>query len=124
MRNSSSRQLVGCEGAALKISLPGTPALGSGIIPRKAPAAGSTGTWLFRNGACVDGSIGQSINEPLVGLGQTSLKLPPRSATDGTGWLKVCPGTRSRRHSCDQKKNVFCLSVLYTPGMYTGPPMV
>ena len=43
--------------------------------------------------------------------GQTSLKFPLRSALYGTTVLNVA-GTRSRRHSCDQKKNVFCLSLL------------
>ena len=40
------------------------------------------------------------------GVGHRSLKLPERSASEGTNTLKVCPGTRSLRHSCDQKKKV------------------
>ena len=38
--------------------------------------------------------------------GQTSLKSPPRSSVVGTRVAFVAAGVRSRRHSCDQKKNV------------------
>src|SRR4029077_8711191 len=40
------------------------------------------------------------------GAGQTSLKSPPRSSVVGTRVALVAAGVRSRRHSCDQKKNV------------------
>ena len=56
------------------------------------------------------GRLGQSTKEPFKS-GQTSEKFPARSAFDGTGRLNVF-GTISRRHSCDQKKNVLLLSVL------------
>src|SRR4029077_299377 len=104
-RINSSRQFDGSAGEALNNSFPGVPAFGSGIIGSKNWAFRSTGTWLLLKCAPVMGSaIGQSTEEPVTGLGQRSEKLPVRSAKDGTGTLKVCPGTRSIRHSCDQKK--------------------
>ncbi len=62
------------------------------------------------------GTTGQSLNEglPLAELGQSSLKFPLRSASVGTGVEEKKPeaGVSSRRHSSDQKKNVFCLFAL------------
>src|SRR5579862_3382262 len=60
------------------------------------------------------GQAGKALgsNDEPVYAGQTSLKSPVRSAAEGTAWLIFCPGTISRRHSCDQKKNVFFFSLL------------
>src|SRR5215469_13171361 len=118
-RRSSSRQLVACDGEATK-KLP-KPGVGRGNIGNNGTARGSIGTRLPGKGVPVAGFTGQSV------LGQTSLKSPnapgvqfdalvapghPRSAADGVGLKKFAPGTTSRRHSCDQKKNVLLLSVL------------
>src|SRR5437016_4810912 len=81
---SSSRQLVGTEGEAEKNVAPGGPPVGVGIRARSARPLGSTGTWFPGNGKPVLGSIGQSVLEPVVGLGHRSLKFPCRSARDGT----------------------------------------
>jgi hypothetical protein len=56
----------------------------------------------------MDGCTGQ------LAPGQTSLKFPVRSARVGTvvELKNELEGTISRRHSCDQKKKVFCLLVL------------
>jgi hypothetical protein len=58
--------------------------------------------------------LGQSLKEPEATFGQSSVKSPPRSAMVGTGVEEKNPdaGVSSRRHSSDQKKNVFCFSVL------------
>src|SRR5579863_2854832 len=124
MRNSSSRQLVGSVGAAVQVVAPGTPPLGTGISASSAWIVGSLGlmgSWLLGNALPalglgwplrVAGCMGQSAMEPLVEFGQRSLKLPWRSANDGTVVTGKRLGTRSRRHSCDQKKNVLCLFVL------------
>src|SRR5712664_4659668 len=78
---------------------------------------------------CVtSGTFGQSMVKPLPAA-QISLKSAkpgvlleacPRSAKDGTEVRKTCPGTKSRRHSWEKKKNVFSLLVLYGPGIKTG----
>src|SRR5262249_16448813 len=105
---SSCRQFVGTladpekkEPPAAPESLPNTP-VGLGISANKAAPLGLTGTWLPANGWPLVWS-GQSALEPVAGFGHKSLKLPFRSARDGTGiWVKIC-GTRSYRHSSDQK---------------------
>src|SRR6185437_3074782 len=74
------------------------------------------GTVLPGKKLVVPGICGQLAIEP-VESGQTSEKLPARSAVVGTCTLKLVPGTRSLRHSCDQKKKVLSLPVLYTPGI-------
>src|ERR1700733_3633537 len=115
MRNNSSRQLVGRVGAAVQVVDPGTPPFGAGISassPWIVGSAGVVGSWLLGNGVLVPVWTGQSAIDPLVGFGQRSLKLPWRSAKDGTVVTGKRLGTRSRRHSCDQKKNVFCRLVL------------
>src|SRR6266403_300536 len=73
-------------------------------------ALASIGTLLPGKGFPVLGLIGHSalLTGVTEVLGQTSLKLPPRSALEGTCWLKL-KGLRSRCHSCDQKKKVFSL---------------
>src|SRR5262249_10656699 len=82
--------------------------VGSGISASKSCAttllAINAGMFL-KSGLAV---FGQSVGPAL----QISVKSPPRSAILGTGRLKVCPGTMSLRHSCDQKKNVLFLSLL------------
>src|ERR1700751_1108756 len=127
MRNNSSRQFVGRMGAELKNHAPALPALGDGIRLSRPCTLGSLGSnpgITFRLGVCPvasrkPGTAGQS------GVsGHRSLKSPVRCAAPGTATLNTCPGTRSRRHSCDQKKNDLCLSVLYTFGMKIGPPTV
>src|ERR1039457_4364150 len=60
----------------------------------------------------------------MAAAGQTSLKMPWRSWVEGTWLSKTWPGTTSLRHSSLQKKNVLSLFLLYTFGIYTGPPMV
>src|SRR6266545_4399512 len=131
---SSSRQLVGWMGEELKNDAPVVASndVGIGIIVRSACTLGSfalnPGT-AERFGVGVPPMVGQSEKSSFPGVlvdgfGQTSVKSPALSAAEGTATLKTCPGTRSLRHSCDQKKNVFCLLVLYTPGMKIGPPMV
>src|SRR5579872_7146225 len=104
MRSNSSRQLVGCTGEDTK-ELP-TFAVGIRAFSSRVPLI-LTGTVLPGNGLAVPGIWGQL--EP----GQTSEKLPARSAAVGTWALKFWPGTRSLRHSCDQKKKVLSLPVLY-----------
>src|SRR5689334_5952886 len=111
-RTNSCRQFVCCAGEALNTQLPGPPLVGSGIIASIGTALGSTGTRLPGKKVPVAGSMGQSLMSPLVGFGQSSLKLPLFSANEGTGVLKTMPGTTSLRHSCDQKKNVLVLSWL------------
>src|SRR5260370_1084065 len=109
---NSSRQFVGWAGAAMKL----LPEVGAGIIPSKACAV----AWLAANWAEVAGSVAilttglpLTIGQSAAGGGRhRSVKSPPRSATEGTTWLKVCPGTTSLRHSSDQKKKVFVLSLL------------
>src|SRR6185312_7169 len=93
-RRSSSRQFVGSVGAANHWF---APMFGVGIIASSAlTVTGSEiGTWLPGNGRPVEGSIGQLVP------GQTSLKLPPRSAIVGTvvDVKNAVAGTLSRRHS-------------------------
>src|SRR5579859_1390005 len=76
-------------------------------------ALGSMGTLFPAKGFPVAGLMGHSAL--LAGvtevLGQTSLKLPVRSALEGTCWLKP-KGLRSRCHSWDQKKKVLSLPEL------------
>src|SRR5271165_2720081 len=113
MRRSSSRQLVGCVGEALYRAAPGTPAFAIGISGRSSWPTVLMGTMLLGKGLLVPGMCGQSglaLSPP--GLEQRSVKFPVRSAADGTATLKTWPGTLSLRHSCDQKKKVFVLSVL------------
>src|SRR6266853_4571446 len=102
-RISSSRQVVGRVGEAFQVF---TPCVGSGI---SAASAGeltvSMGTMFPGKGAWVLGSVGQLLNEPR-GSGHKSLKSPSRSAREGTVTLPRLAGTRSLRHSCDQKKKV------------------
>src|SRR5215472_2874983 len=98
---SSCRQFVGTlldpekkEPPKALESLPNTP-VGLGISGNNAAPLGSTGTWLPGNGNPVAGLIGQSALEPVAAFGHKSLKLPFRSAREGTGiWVKTC-GTRS-----------------------------
>src|SRR5436853_6348966 len=131
-RISSCRQLVCCAGEALKVKSPGWPLVGLGIITNIGTALGSTVTELFgkpvRVPLCAPAALaGQSVKtgtffnagssdgacrKSVPGVGHSSLKSPARSASDGTGVLKLIPGTTSLRHSCDQKKNVFVLSWL------------
>ena len=49
--------------------------------------------------------------------------MPCRSSVEGT-WLLNVAGSRSLRHSSLQKKKVLSFFVLYSFGIYTGPPMV
>src|SRR5690349_10113022 len=112
MRSNSSRQFVGWVGEALYSAAPGTPALATGISGSRSAPAGSIGTWLLGKNCPVAGLMGQSANDPVVWFGQRSLKLPCRSALEGTSELNTWPGTLSFRHSCDQKKKVFVLLVL------------
>src|SRR6516225_8162261 len=101
---SSWRQFVGTlavpeknEPPSALESLPNTP-VGLGISASRAAPLGSTGTWFPTNGWPVAGLFGQSAVERVALFGHKSLKLPPRSAREGTGtWLKIC-GTRSYRH--------------------------
>src|SRR5436190_19511942 len=113
MRNSSSRQVVGNVGEAFQVS---TPFVGEGICAISAAAFGSMGTMSLTNRCPVLRSMGHSgkfVVSIKPGVGEhTSLKLPWRLAIEGTITLPRFAGTRSRRHSCDQKKNVFCLSLL------------
>src|SRR5947209_9998582 len=103
-RTSSSRQFVGWDGAATK-KFP-FPGVGAGNIAKSGRAPLSIGTWFPGNCAFETGSIGQSVP------GQTSEKLPERSAADGTGTLKLIPGTTSLRHSSEKKKKLLLLSLL------------
>src|SRR5215469_17108130 len=124
MRNSSSRHVVGKIGAELNDHAPSPPEFGAGIKLKRPWIVGSFALnpgITFRFGVCPvlsrnPGTAGQSPIGSTVGgaarFGHKSLKSPVRCAAPGTGTLKTCPGTRSRRHSCDQKKNVFCFSVL------------
>src|SRR6266700_2232342 len=63
-------------------------------------ALGSIGTLFPGYGKPVAGLVGHSalLTGVTEVLGQTSLKLPPRSALEGTCWLKP-NGLRSRCHS-------------------------
>src|SRR5271168_4162033 len=100
--------------------------VGAGIfpVPRRMAAFGSVGTLFPGNvrkklptpaGDCA----GQSGKEarvkktccPVVANGQTSPKLPARSALEGTAWLNSV-GVRSRRASSEKKKKVLSLLVL------------
>src|ERR1039458_3680199 len=114
-RISSSRQCVGSLGDALYKAAPATPPFGGGIRASNACPTGLTGTWLPVNGRPAFGLGTPLINAGCTGQsepGHKSLKFPMRSVADGTRMLNTPPGpgTRSRRHSCDQKKKVFCLS--------------
>ena len=111
---------------------PGWPLVGLGIITNIGTALGSTVTELFGKPVSVPlcapaplagqsvktgtfanaGSSDAACRKSVPGAGHNSLKSPLRSASDGTGVLKLIPGTTSLRHSCDQKKNVLLLSSL------------
>src|SRR5271168_1441607 len=90
--------------------------LALGIRAVNAAPVGSMVTVLFTKGVPgvpLEGQSGNAAGEkvdPVEYAGQTSLKLPVRSASEGTCWLTFSPGTISLRHSCDQKKKVFCLA--------------
>src|ERR1700733_8638125 len=99
MRTSSSRHVVGSEIVFVKAGNPPLVVFGSGMSARSAWPTGVIGT------AAGFGTFGQS------GPGQRSEKSPPRSATDGT-FCRTVVGFFSRRHSCDQKKNVLLRSEL------------
>src|SRR5437660_532729 len=133
MRTSSSRQLVGWVGEELKkgVMPSGPTALDVGIIASSACTFGSlalkpgttvrSGVWpvLSRKPGTAGQSLKSGLPDVLVaGFGQRSLKCPVRLASEGTAKLKVWPGTLSFRHSSDQKKNVFCLSMLSPPSSY------
>src|SRR5215813_13097874 len=90
---NSSRQLVGSVDEALKEVLPGNWLLVPGINGQSAKEGGLT-----------------------VMLGHRSLKFPWRSASEGTRIPENVDGTRSLRHSSDQKKYVLVLKI--------GPPIV
>src|SRR5580658_227436 len=102
MRISSSRQVVGVDTVCSNAGKPPIvkPGVGWGINASNAWPTGVIGT------AAGLGTFGQS------GPGQTSLKLPCRSAAEGTLIGVIVAGFFSRRHSCDQKKNVFRFSEL------------
>src|SRR5580698_2342247 len=105
-RTSSSRQTVGSEivfvkagnGAPLSWFKPFV-VFAVGIRDNKAEPTGVMGT------AAGFAKFGQSVP------GQMSEKSPARSASEGTFWRTV-DGFFSRRHSCDQKKNVLLRSEL------------
>src|SRR5271156_4197131 len=103
-RTNSSRQVVGSEMVFVKAGS-GAPlswlrpfvVFGVGIRDSKAEPTGVIGT------AAGFATFGQSVP------GQMSEKSPPRSATEGT-FCRTVDGFFSRRHSCDQKKNVLLRS--------------
>src|SRR5215472_3620703 len=100
MRTSSSRQLVGVDTVCSKAGRPPTvkPGVALGIKASNAWPTGLTGT--------VAPTLGQSAP------GQTSLKLPVRSASEGTLIGEMVAGFFSFRHSSEKKKKVFFLSAL------------
>src|ERR1700674_5394572 len=99
MRTSSSRQVVGVEIVLETAGKPPLVAFAWGISVRSAWPTAVIGT------AAGLATLGQS------GPGQSSVKFPFRSASEGTFW-KIEFGFFSRRHSWDQKKKVFFLSEL------------
>src|SRR5436305_735131 len=102
MRTSSSRQLVGVDTVCSKAGKPPSvkPGVAWGIKASNACPTGVTGT------AAGLATLGQSAP------GQTSLKLPLRSASEGTLIGEIVAGFFSFRHSSEKKKKVFFLSAL------------
>src|SRR5438270_7535370 len=120
---SSSRHVVGLATVWRTAGKPLVTVLAAGMMAKNAWPVGSTATVLFGKVAKVlgttpgplDGQSGKPVSGSRVksvpAAGQRSLKLPPRSASEGTFWLIVVE-IFSRRHSSDQKKKVFFLSEL------------
>src|SRR5262245_12548997 len=117
-RISSSRQVSGKETVCTTAGNPlfVRPGDAFGMSGSSAWPTGSIATVSPGNRLPVEGSTGQSgklVASMRPGVGeQKSLKLPARSASDGTFNESVVTEFFSRRHSCDQKKNVFFLSEL------------
>src|SRR4029077_12391952 len=91
-RISSSRQVVGSDTEGWKLGKPPFVPFACGKIASKNWELGSIPVNVsFANRRPVAGLTGQSGNSFVsitLGTGeQTSLKLPPRSASDGTFWL-------------------------------------
>src|SRR6266404_1457551 len=114
-RTSSSRQVVGSDSVWLNAGNPPrvNPGMACGISASSAEPVDVGVMEMPGKGSPVDGSTGQSAP------GQTSEKLPPRSASEGTfttGWPLLSGGAVvtffSRRHSSEKKKKVFFLSAL------------
>src|ERR1700679_3119520 len=107
-RDGGSNHSLGpmlCVGSGISASKAGT--VGPGVMGTRFPGKGCPARGLAAP-LMKAGSVGQAAP------GQTSLKSPVRSARVGTSVVEKKPeaGVTSRRHSSDQKKNVFCLSVL------------
>src|SRR5579859_5661518 len=115
-RTNSSRQVVGSETVWVIAGKPLNVPFCLGIIAKRAVPTAVGVIVSPGNLAPVTGFIGQS--EVTTGA-HRSLKLPVRSASEGTfgEGLPFASGFAeevfvSRRHSCDQKKKVFFLSEL------------
>src|SRR5690349_18146830 len=114
-RISSSRQVSGKETVCTTAGKPllVSPGDACGISGSSAWPTGSIVTVSPGKRWPVEGSTGQSakfVASISPGVGEhRSLKLPVRSASDGTFNAPVVTEFFSRRHSCDQKKNVFFL---------------
>src|ERR1700693_1825936 len=103
MRTNSSRHVSGSETVCTTAGKPLLVVVACGMSDSNAAPTGSIGT------AAKLGTLGQS----LVFTGaQRSVKLPARSASEGTSTAPVVCGFFSRRHSSDPKKKVFLLLVL------------
>src|SRR5580704_560473 len=101
-RTNSSRQVVGVDTVCANAGRPPSVVLAFGIRASRACPVGEIGT------AAGLATLGQSAAD----CAQASVKLPPRSASEGTLIGEIVAGFFSRRHSWDQKTNVFFLSVL------------
>src|SRR6266403_1104346 len=115
-RISSSRQVVGVETVCANAGNPPLVVLALGINARSADPTAVGVTVSPGNRECVVGLIGQSgklVVSITPGVAEhRSLKLPPRSASEGTFCGAMVEGFFSRRHSSEKKKKVFFLSEL------------